>query len=131
MGKCVFSLLIMMLLCPSLIATMVASSSINEKERQALIHSGWWANYRNISDHCHWNGISCNERGSVTAIDGTVLKIPPSKELRRIQNLNFTAFPSLVKLNLYGMDLTGTIPQQITTLTNLTVLDLSINHLHG
>ncbi|KAL2337457.1 hypothetical protein Fmac_011903 [Flemingia macrophylla] len=109
----------------------MAASSICQEERHALLQSGWWGQYPNISDHCHWKGIYCNEAASVIHISSSVLTIPPSKELRRIQKLNLTAFPHLESLLLYGMGLTGTIPQPISTLKNLTVLDLSRNRLHG
>ncbi|XP_029124851.1 LOW QUALITY PROTEIN: probable leucine-rich repeat receptor-like protein kinase At1g35710 [Cajanus cajan] len=102
-------------------------SSINE-ERHALLQSGWWNHNLSISRHCEWVGITCNEAGSVTEID---LYDPPSKELRRIQNLNLTAFPNLVVLDLYGMGLTGSFPTEVTTLKNLTYLYLTHNHLHG
>ncbi|KAG2380525.1 MDIS1-interacting receptor like kinase [Vigna angularis] len=85
----------------------------------------------NISNHCDWEGISCNEAESVTEIVRGPLRIPSSKELLWIQNLNITAFPSLLILYLSGMGLRGTIPTEITTLTNLTSLVLSKNHLHG
>ncbi|XP_020218575.1 MDIS1-interacting receptor like kinase 2 [Cajanus cajan] len=122
MEKCVWCFLIVML--PSLII-----ATINE-ERQALLKSGWWNHYRNISNHCaNWEGILCNEAGSVTEIY-TPLVIQ-SQELLRIQNLNLSAFPNLQILYLDGMGLRGRIPEEISTLTNLNYLDLSSNCLHG
>ncbi|KHN35636.1 Putative LRR receptor-like serine/threonine-protein kinase [Glycine soja] len=135
MANCVCSLLIMALyimLLPSVIVTSMThssnSSTINE-ERQALLQSGWWNDYLNISDHCAWDAITCNEAGSVIIILGW--KIPPSEELRRLQNLNMTAFPNLEVLYLYGMSLRGSIPKEISTLTKLTILYLTHNHLQG
>lgn len=107
------------------------SSSINE-ERQALLHSGWWNDYKNTSmDQCKLYGIICNGARSVTHIYSPYLIIPQSKKLRLIQDLNVTAFPSLVNLHLNGMGLKGSIPIEISTLTKLTYLDLSYNHLQG
>ncbi|RDX76811.1 MDIS1-interacting receptor like kinase 2, partial [Mucuna pruriens] len=100
-------------------------------ERHALLHSGWWNDYRNISNHCAWKGILCNNVGSVTRIFPMVLGIPPSEELRRIQNLNLTAFPNLSYLDLAEMSLTGSIPVEITRVTKLAYLYLSNNRLHG
>ncbi|CAJ1949798.1 unnamed protein product [Sphenostylis stenocarpa] len=116
-------LLYMMLQVPSVIG-----GSINQ-ERQALVRSGWWNDYLNISHYCQWDGIYCGEPESVTRIYGWILKIP--KEFLRIQNLNVTALPHLESLFLEGMGLTGSIPTEIGTLTNLTDLDLSNNSLQG
>ncbi|KAL2337459.1 hypothetical protein Fmac_011905 [Flemingia macrophylla] len=69
-----------------------AASDNYQEERQALLQSGWWNDFRNISDYCEWDGIACNGDASVIEIWGWDLTIPPSKELRRIQKLNLTAF---------------------------------------
>ncbi|XP_027337409.1 probable leucine-rich repeat receptor-like protein kinase At1g35710 [Abrus precatorius] len=106
------------------------SSSINQ-ELQALLQSGWCNDHLNISNHCDWNGIICNEDGSVTNIDAWAFNIPQSEELLQIKNLNVTAFTNLVRLDLYALELTGTIPMEIGTLTKFTHLDLSNNHIHG
>jgi len=113
---------------PELASPTIPPSSINQ-ERQALLNTGWWNDYRNISDHCDWVSIDCNEAGSVIAIYRG--EIPSSQELLWIDKLNFTAFPNLEHLRLTGMGLKGSIPTQITTLTNLSYLVLSNNHLHG
>ncbi|KAG2380518.1 MDIS1-interacting receptor like kinase [Vigna angularis] len=132
MANCIYSLLLiafyMMGEVSSVIGGSMPSSSINH-ERQALLHSGWWNDDSNISDHCDWEGISCNEAGSITAIERW--KIPSSKELLWIEKFNVTAFPNLVYLRLYGMGLRGTIPKEIGSLTNLTTLVLTNNHLQG
>ncbi|KAL2337496.1 hypothetical protein Fmac_011942 [Flemingia macrophylla] len=109
----------------------IRSGGVGAAELAGGVESGWWNDYRNISNHCHWKGIYCNEAASVIDIFTYDLNIPPSKELRRIQKFNLSAFPNLEYLSLNGMGLTGTIPQQITTLTNLTLLDPSGNRLHG
>ncbi|WVZ16522.1 hypothetical protein V8G54_009504 [Vigna mungo] len=114
----------------SLFGATISPSSIN-KERQALLHSGWWNDNRNISNHCDWDDISCNEGGNVIIIGGSSMRIPSSKELLWIEKLNVTAFHSLEYLYLDGMGLRGSIPTEISTLTNLTYLILSNNHLHG
>ncbi|XP_027907546.1 probable leucine-rich repeat receptor-like protein kinase At1g35710 [Vigna unguiculata] len=134
MRKCVCSL-VLMAFCmmpelASVFGATISPSSINQ-ERQALLNTGWWNDYRNISDHCDWEGISCNEAGTVTAIDSWYMKTPSSQELLWIDKLNFTAFPNLVSLYLRRMDLRGSIPKEIATLTNLTTLDLSNNRLQG
>ncbi|XP_068479505.1 MDIS1-interacting receptor like kinase 2-like [Phaseolus vulgaris] len=138
MANCVCNLILMafyiMAQLPSLIGATIPPSSTSSsihQERQALLHSGWWNDHPNNSHHCDWEGISCNEAGSVTGINRTSLKNPSSKELLWIHNLNFTAFSNLVYLGLTGMGLRGTIPTQISLPTNLTYLVLSHNRLQG
>ncbi|WVZ16768.1 hypothetical protein V8G54_009750 [Vigna mungo] len=118
MANYVFSFLIMAFY---MMFGLSSSSSINQ-EHQSLLHSGWWNDHPNISNHCYWDGISCNEARSVTEIVRGPLRIPSSKELLWIQDLNITAFPNLLILYLSGMGLRGTIPTKITRLTNLTSL---------
>ncbi|XP_057741201.1 MDIS1-interacting receptor like kinase 2-like [Arachis stenosperma] len=119
------------ILPPNRTAMAAALSSFNNSERQALIQSGWWSYYHNLSNsnHCYWIGIYCKTAGSVSAIDGSVLDI--NSKFLLLQNLNLTAFPNLVSLNLHGMGLSGSIPKEIGTLTKLAGLDLSNNNLHG
>ncbi|XP_017442287.1 leucine-rich repeat receptor-like serine/threonine-protein kinase RGI4 isoform X2 [Vigna angularis] len=107
----------------------LSNSSSLDEERQALLKSGWWNDYRNVSNHCYWASVLCDEAGSVTSIGLSSLlpfTIPPMQEL---QNLNVTAFPNLQFLDLNGMGLRGSIPAEIGTLTKLTYLDLSDNSL--
>jgi len=133
MANCFCSLLVMTLYMMGELSSVFGAtipSSINQ-EREALLNSGWWNDYRNISDHCDWVSIDCNEAGSVTAIDSWYMKTPSSQELLWIDKLNFTAFPNLVTLYLTGMGLRGSIPTAIGSLTNLTYIDLSKNILQG
>ncbi|MED6111395.1 hypothetical protein PIB30_051971 [Stylosanthes scabra] len=106
-----------------------ASCSFNNSERQALIQSGWWSYYLSILNHCHWKGIGCDETGNVLHINGSLLDINPNSLF--LQNLNLTAFPSLVSLDLHGVRFGGSIPKEVGTLTKLVSLDLSNNNLHG
>ncbi|XP_061352121.1 probable leucine-rich repeat receptor-like protein kinase At1g35710 [Gastrolobium bilobum] len=140
MAYFVFSLLVLALIfgiasnvlfIPAVIANrMTASSSSSNKnqEQAALLQSGWWNHDRNISNHCNWTGITCNEAGSITKI--SALKTPPP-ELQRFQNLKLTAFTNLVRIDLTGLGLTGIIPTEIGTLTKLSYIDLSYNSLQG
>ncbi|MED6111402.1 hypothetical protein PIB30_051978 [Stylosanthes scabra] len=107
-------------------------ASTNE-ELSSLVKSGWWRSdyHNNITNHCDWTAITCNEAGSVTDIAAHYwpFNLPPST--MKLQSLNLTAFPSLVTLYLPRMQLTGIIPAEIGTLSKLVTLDLSYNHLHG
>ncbi|XP_059445318.1 MDIS1-interacting receptor like kinase 2-like [Corylus avellana] len=75
---------------------------------------------------CKWDGITCNEPGSVTHINIT------SSGLRgTLECLNFLSFPDLVSLELSNNSFYGTIPPHISNLSKLTHLDLSLNRLSG
>ncbi|RYR71098.1 hypothetical protein S245_005783 [Arachis hypogaea] len=115
----------------SLMATSTNTSSSTQKEREALIQSGWWGPYyKSGSNHCEWKGIECDTKGSVIGISlAFELTIPTSKLM--LKNLNITAFPNLATLQLIGLGLRGSIPKEIGTLTKLVNLGLSTNELQG
>ncbi|XP_028805059.1 leucine-rich repeat receptor protein kinase EMS1-like [Neltuma alba] len=99
-----------------------------EEEKRALFQTKWWDFSNNFSDDsCNWEGIYCNEFGSV--IEMSQPMITPKDP--RLVDLNLTAFPNLQHLGLREMGLIGTIPTQIGALHNLTHLDLSNNNLNG
>ncbi|KAJ1413622.1 Tyrosine-protein kinase, active site [Sesbania bispinosa] len=104
------------------------SSSINE-EQEALFQSRWVGG-RNISEYCKWNGIVCDQVGSIKEISTSNYFYVPPTELQ-IQNFNMTAFPNLIRLELSGLGLKGSIPTEISSLTKLRYLDLSSNCLQG
>ncbi|KAL4597665.1 hypothetical protein ACB092_11G005000 [Castanea dentata] len=118
------------------------SSSSLEHEAEALLESGWWhwwsSNRSNTSSHCKWPGIACDKAGSVTEIK------PPQNFTvgDEFGKLNFSSFPNLVRLDLSGKGLQGSIPARFGVLSklmyfnlssnNMTVeLDLSNNHFKG
>ena len=116
---------ITMLIIFSLADAISSPSSLLTDEGEALRNTGWWNS--TSPAHCDWAGVSCNKVGSVTEIDISL----PDKELGELSKLNFSSFPNLVELHLYGCKLNGSIPHQIGTLTSLTYLDLSSNDLTG
>jgi len=69
MGKCVCSLVVMGLCMMgelvSVFGATISPSSINQ-EREALLNTGWWNDYR-------------NKAGSVTAIASWYIKTPSSQ----------------------------------------------------
>ncbi|KAK4387927.1 MDIS1-interacting receptor like kinase [Sesamum angolense] len=101
-------------------------------EAEALISSGWSSRYtRNISDHCKWAGVACDDAGHVVEIARTTT-VPIGAWLGGLlDKLNFLAFPHLVRIDLRALKLYGTIHIQIGILSQLTYLDLSDNNLTG
>ncbi|RVW71662.1 putative leucine-rich repeat receptor-like protein kinase [Vitis vinifera] len=106
------------------LAKAISSPSSSTDEAEALRSTGWW---NSTSAHCHWDGVYCNNAGRVTGI----ALYGSGKELGELSKLEFSSFPSLVELNLSACGLNGSIPHQIGTLTQLTVLSLHDNNLTG
>ncbi|XP_027173213.1 probable leucine-rich repeat receptor-like protein kinase At1g35710 [Coffea eugenioides] len=115
-------------IAPVPVAIAGTESAVN-LEAEALLESGWWGvntTARNVSAHCQWPGIICNDAGSVTEI-----LLPNYGILDDLTNFSFSSFPNLVRLDLSGNALDGAIPHQIGALTKITYLNLSSNHLRG
>ncbi|XP_071909178.1 uncharacterized protein [Coffea arabica] len=119
---------LLMILATAPVAIAGTESAVN-LEAEALLKSGWWGvntTARNVSAHCQWPGIICNDAGSVTEI-----LLPNYGILDDLTNFCFSSFPNLVRLDLSGNALDGAIPHQIGALTKITYLNLSSNHLRG
>ena len=42
-------------------------SALLASEGKALLESGWWSDYSNLTSHrCNWTGIVCDRAGSIT-----------------------------------------------------------------
>ncbi|KAG2690357.1 hypothetical protein I3760_09G182300 [Carya illinoinensis] len=111
-----------------LVNVAAASGSISAlqlEQAKALHETGWWPSNSNISNACHWDGITCNDGGSVTSINRF------NRGLKSQLKLNFSFFPNLGSLHLSWNNLTGLIPLEIGMLKNLTSLSLSQNMLIG
>lgn len=79
------------------------------------------------TSHCDWDGIVCNEAGSITSIS-----CPRNLYFygeARMDELNLTSFQNLEILNLYCCRLKGTIPFEIGMLSKLTEVYLYNNSL--
>ena len=105
------------------LANAVSSPSSTD-EGEALRSTGWW---NSTSAHFTWDGVVCNERGSVTEIHLSY----SGKKSGELSKLKFSSFPSLVGLFLANCGLNGSIPHQIGTLTQLTYFILPQNNLIG
>ncbi|KAG2411261.1 hypothetical protein I3760_Q016400 [Carya illinoinensis] len=107
------------------VAAFGSISDLQLEQAKALQETAWWPSSSNISNACHWGGITCNDGGSVTSIDRSY------QGLGGQLKLNFSFFPNLVSLNLGENNLQGLIPLEIMMLKNLTFLSLSSNMLVG
>ncbi|RWR97274.1 MDIS1-interacting receptor like kinase 2-like protein [Cinnamomum micranthum f. kanehirae] len=75
---------------------------------------------------CNWTGITCNDGGKVTEINLSNCSLQG-----KLDHLNFTSLPNLVRLDLSRNALNGTIPTQIPASSQIVFFDLSINQLSG
>ncbi|CDP14105.1 unnamed protein product [Coffea canephora] len=121
--------LLMILAIAPVAAAAAKESAVNLLEAEALLKSGWWRDdtaARNVSAHCQWRGIICNDAGSVTDI-----LLPNYGILDGLTNFSFSSFRNLVRLDLSGNNFYEAIPYQTGALSKLTYLNLSLNDLHG
>ncbi|KAI9160728.1 hypothetical protein LWI28_010994 [Acer negundo] len=75
---------------------------------------------------CRWRGISCDDAGTVTEINLAFTGLTGT-----LQNLDFSSFLNLLRLDLNTNKLSGSVPSNIGLLSKLQFLDLSRNDLNG
>ena len=92
---------------------------------QALLPSWELLPFPNPSP-CNWEGITCNNAQLVNHI---ILK--NIGLIGTLEHFNFSSFPNLLTLDLYGNQLFGTIPPSISKLPELIKLNLSNNGFEG
>uniref|UniRef100_A0A7N2LJ07 non-specific serine/threonine protein kinase n=1 Tax=Quercus lobata TaxID=97700 RepID=A0A7N2LJ07_QUELO len=102
-------------------------SSLLAQEAKALNQTLRW-NEETTSNHCKWDGIVCNDGGSVIEINLDYTIWYGNAKLR---NFNFSSFPNLVRFKLAEMGLSESFPPEIGSVSKLTYLNLSWNSFSG
>ncbi|KAM7461200.1 hypothetical protein LguiA_029321 [Lonicera macranthoides] len=100
-----------------------------KRESEAVAGIPWWSNMSRSTSHCNWDGIECNEAGSVTYI--SCPRDPYFHGEVRMDELNLPSFQNLESLYFDRCGLKGTIPYEIGMLSKLTILYLPHNSLSG
>ncbi|XP_027356771.1 MDIS1-interacting receptor like kinase 2-like [Abrus precatorius] len=123
------TLLVLLVLCQCTLGLTQAQALLKWKQSlsdQPILGS-WITNVTATTQSpCSWPGITCDSQGSVIVINLAYKGLEGT-----LQNLNLSAFPNLIRLDLKVNKLTGTIPQNIGVLSKLKILDLSTNYLDG
>ncbi|KAM0029566.1 putative protein kinase RLK-Pelle-LRR-XI-1 family [Helianthus debilis subsp. tardiflorus] len=125
--KILTPLLLLLMILFFLLSEETTANGFNKSlEAKALVATNWWPHVNVSDDYCNWDGIYCNEAGSVTDI-----YLYDENLEGNLGSLDFSSFPNLVILGLENCSLEGSIPEQIGVLSNLTQLSLSGNKLTG
>ncbi|VAI55517.1 unnamed protein product [Triticum turgidum subsp. durum] len=122
-----FGLTLVLLVC---LASPI--SSCTEQENGALLQflaelsqdGGLAASWRNGTDCCKWEGITCRQDGTVTAV------LLPSKGLEGHISQSLGILIGLQYLNLSGNSLSGGLPLELLSSSSITTLDVSFNRLN-
>ncbi|KAM0054137.1 putative non-specific serine/threonine protein kinase [Helianthus debilis subsp. tardiflorus] len=75
---------------------------------------------------CTWYGVHCDDHGDVVK-----LNLSTSRLNGTLQNFTFSSFTSLTHLDLRLNGVYGSIPVEISYLSNLVFIDLSSNRFSG
>ncbi|VAI43938.1 unnamed protein product [Triticum turgidum subsp. durum] len=108
-------------------------SSCTEQEKGSLLQflaelsqdGGLSASWRNGTDCCKWEGITCRQDGTVTNI------LLPSKGLEGHISQSLGILTGLQYLDLSGNSLSGGLPLGLLASSSITTLDVSFNQLNG
>ncbi|KAI4968270.1 hypothetical protein ZWY2020_060007 [Hordeum vulgare] len=116
-----------------LICLASPSSSCTEQEKGSLLQflaglsqdGGLSATWRNGTDCCKWEGITCWQHGTVTAV------LLPSKGLQGHISRSLGLLTGLQYVDLSHNSLSGGLPPELMSSRSITVLDVSFNQLNG
>jgi Leucine-rich repeat (LRR) protein len=127
----------------SLLLELKKNLTFNHTMSQKLVH------WNQSNDCCQWNGVACNNKGHVIALDLSNEFISGQVEsslfnLNYLESLNlaynqfhseihydFQNLNNLRYLNLSNSGFQGNLPNSISDLTLLVYLDLSFNNFNG
>ncbi|CAN6247145.1 unnamed protein product [Urochloa humidicola] len=120
---------------PFVLLLIMASpaTSCNEKEKNSLLQfisglshdGGFTISWRNSTDCCNWEGITCNRHGAVMEVSLA------SRSLEGSISPSLGKLTSLLRLNLSYNSLFGNLPSELLSSGSITVLDVSFNRLNG
>ncbi|KAL6629142.1 hypothetical protein ACP70R_028907 [Stipagrostis hirtigluma subsp. patula] len=116
-----------------LISLVTPTSSCTQQEKTSLLQflavlsqdAGLAISWREGTDCCKWEGITCNRNGTVTNISLA------SRGLEGHISQSLGSLTSLQHLNLSYNSLSGGLPLELLSSRCIVVLDVSFNKLHG
>ncbi|KAK3151636.1 hypothetical protein QOZ80_3AG0248470 [Eleusine coracana subsp. coracana] len=117
----------------ALVPLLSLSSACTEQEKTFLLHfltglsqdGGLAASWQNGTDCCTWEGITCNENRDVTEV------YLASRGLEGHVSPSLGSLKGMLRLNLSINSLSGSLPLEVISSTNIVSLDISFNHLSG
>ncbi|XP_051195035.2 tyrosine-sulfated glycopeptide receptor 1-like [Lolium perenne] len=116
-----------------LICLASPTSSCTEQEKHSLLQflhelsqdGGLATSWRNGTDCCNWEGITCRQDGTVSDV------VLVSKGLEGHISESLGNLTGLQHLNLSHNSLSGRLPLGLVSSSNITILDVSFNQLNG
>ncbi|PNT65914.1 hypothetical protein BRADI_3g04227v3 [Brachypodium distachyon] len=116
-----------------LISLVSTTSSCTEQEKSSLLQflaglsqdGGLTASWRNGTDCCEWEGITCRQDRTVTNV------FLASKGLEGHISQSLGTLAGLQYLNLSHNLLSGGLPLELVSSSSMTILDVSFNQLSG
>nr|CAB3495920.1 unnamed protein product [Digitaria exilis] len=117
----------------ALVLLLSFSSSCSEQEERSLLqflaglsqNGGLAASWRNGTDCCTWEGITCNANTEVTEISLA------SRGLEGHVSPSIGSLKGMLHLNLSGNSLSGGLPLEVMFSSTMVSLDVSFNRLSG